>query len=51
MNRKIKNWCFYCKGEILEGEPFVVFAEETYHPECFQQSTTYFDALEFEEDE
>lgn len=51
MNRKIKNWCNYCKCEIFEGDPFVIFEKEIYHPDCFRQKNTYFDVMEFEEDE
>lgn len=50
MNRKIKNWCAYCKCEIYEGDPFTIFEGETYHPDCFRQLTTYTGYLEGEDE-
>jgi len=44
---KVIGWCHYCHFSILEGDSYTVEDEKRYHPECFQQMTTYYDPLEF----
>ena len=50
MPKDIACHCDYCKDPIHVGDPKVTEDERNYHVDCFNQSKTFYDPFEQDED-